>query len=224
MVKNNVEIQSDFSAILKSYLVSKIENNYFIYQSNIPNQQIYNNQMYNNFKNKDNKKMLIIIFSILILIAIVLCIYFITKTKPEEPVDETIYETAYRNLNFNEDLSLTKVYCSLDISNGTEVSNKKTVIYYFDKNVLKTYIYHNEIVLSNAYMDYYDEMYNKYLESLKKDYNYRNVKKSIEKGDNEILVTIITSDSDSDDSLKMPNFVSASEAKQKAIKQGYECK
>lgn len=218
-----VEIQTGFSNFIKSFTLFKIDNYNFNYQSNMPNQQFYNNLMYNN-KNRSNKNIVIIILAILLLIGIAICIYFFTKKEPEEPVEETIYETAYRKLDFNEDSTLTKVYCTSDISNGSEVSDKKILIYYFNKNELKTYIYHNDIILTDAYMDYYDEMYDKYLESLEKDYKYKNVKTSIEKGDNEILVTVITSKAKGEGNLAMPIFVSPQEAKQKAIAQGYTCK
>lgn len=183
--------------------------------------------MIENYQNesKESKVKLILIFLlILVIIVIVFVLFFKKEKQEEEPKNQTIFERAYSNLNFKESSSLTKVYCSTNVSNGSEVTDEKILIYYFDNNELTTYISHDDIKLSNNYMDYYDEMYDKYLESLRNDDKYKNVKKSIEKGENEILITIITTKSNSNTAISLPSFVSPTEAKQKAIADGYTCK
>ena len=112
----------------------------------------------------------------------------------------------------------------MDESNGNEVSNRKTIIYYFDNNDLITHIIHNEVKLSNTYMDYYDEMYNAHKTNLEKNYNYKNVKVNVEKGDNEILDTIIVSKSSGEKTLSMPDINSPKDAKYLANSRGYSCK
>jgi len=175
-------------------------------------------------ENKDDKKYLIIIIILFIIIIGSIILFFSLKSKTgnEEPVD--IYERAYSNLGFKEDQSLTKVYCYMDASNGDEVNNKKTIIYYFRNNELVTHIIHNEVSLSDTYMDYYDEMYEAHKKSLEKDYNYKNVRVNIEKDKNEILDTIIVTKASGEKMLEMPNINGKEEAKMIANSRGYSCK
>lgn len=173
---------------------------------------------------KKHIKSILIILLIIVIIVILYLLFFKNEKKSDEEKEQTIFEKAYSNLNFKENPSSTKIYCSINTSNGSSVSEEKILIYYFDDNKLTSYISHDDIILSNSYMDYYDEMYDKYSESLKEDNEYENIKKSIEKGDNEILITIITTESDSSNAISMPSFISPSEAKQKAIAEGYVCK
>ena len=175
-------------------------------------------------ENNDNKKYLIILFILAIIVigSIILFISLKSKTGPEEPVD--IYERAYSNLGFKENQSLTKVYCTMDYSNGSEVINKKTIIYYFNNNELTTHIIHNDVILSDTYMDYYDEMYEAHKKSLEQDYNYKNVRVNIEKDKNEILDTLIITKASGEKMLELPNINGAEDAKRLANSRGYSCK
>lgn len=182
------------------------------------------NENYQNQPKESKIKLILIILLVLVIIVVAFILFFKKEEQEEEPKDQTIFERAYSNLNFKESPTLTKVYCSTNVSNGSEVSDEKILIYYFDKNELTTYISHDDIKLTDTYMDYYDEMYDKYLESLKNDDKYKNVKKSVEKGDKEMLITIITTKSNGESSISLPSFVNPAEAKQKAIAEGYTCK
>lgn len=173
---------------------------------------------------KDDKKNFIIIIIIVIALISGIIFLFSLKNKPKEKNKDNIYERAYSDLGFKEDESLKKLYCVLDVSNGTEVKNKKTIIYYFNNNELVTHIIHNDVILSDEYMDYYDEMYDAHLKSLEKDYNYKNVRVNIEKDDNEILDTIIITKSSGEKMLNMPDLDGLEEAKKLANSRGYSCK
>jgi len=172
-------------------------------------------------KKEKNKLIIIIVIAILLICGVIL---YIIKNNKKEYVKDDIYERAYDNIGFKEDTSLSKVHCYKNISNGSEVEDKKTIIYYYNKSNLVTYIIHNEITLSDEYMDYYDEMYNAHKESLEKNYNYRNVRINIEKDKNKILDTVIVTKSTVENMYSMPKIYSVNDAKKIANSNGFTCK
>lgn len=179
-------------------------------------------------KNKKNTKIIYIIVLILVVV-LVGVVYFIFTKKTEKdnnvPVENTIFTSAYKKLDFKEDKKLKRLYCSKTNTNEQSQVNdtEYSILYFDDNNEIQTYLFHDYIKLTDEYMNFYDEMYDNYKESLDNDYKYSNVVTDITKGEKEILVTVLTKKSDDKNTLGLPNYVSYEAAKQEKISEGFTC-
>ena len=161
----------------------------------------------------------------MIIFVIVLNVTKYKKPADEKKISSDLYKEAYNNLTFKEDNKLDKLYCSKDLTENTqEIKSKEVIIYYFDNNEMKTYIYHKEISLSDEYMDYFDETIKQHKNSLSNDYPYPNVKSNIVSNGNKILVTVITNKSDDNNAAGLPIYINYEAAKQSLEDNNYECK
>lgn len=182
------------------------------------------------FTMDDNKKVVIgSVVAIILIVLVILIIFlmgFFKKDKEQEPGSKTLYEEAYEQLSFEENTKLKKLTCKKTTTEESmEVNEEETRIYYFDHDEVDAMIFHNDIVLSENYIDYYETMVKEYQKSLKEDYQYDNVKTNIIEKDNEMLITIIADNKkETENKLGAPNFVNYEDAKMTMIDSGYTCK
>lgn len=178
---------------------------------------------------KDNRKVIICASVAILLVIIILVVVLLLGRKGPKSKDKestSIFDIAYDTMGFKEDKSLKKLYCSKEVSSedNKEVIDNDIQIYYFKGDDIQTVIYHNDISLTDNYMDYYDTMYKEYDKSLEQNYNYDNVDTNLTKGTNRMLVTIIIyGDRTGDNVLGLPNFVNYDDAKKASIDDGYTC-
>lgn len=221
------KINSQESRNVQSDIVKKIVN---------PNSKVNANVGTNivsissdNHTKRKNKVGSIIILAFIIIVIIVLAILIFLESKKDliddTIIDKTIFEEAYENMGFEENSSLKKLSCTKKISHDNSgIQEQETLIYYFSEEDVEISIYHTNINLSDEYMDYYDKMYNEYVTSLKKDYNYDNVDTDITRRNNEMLVTIITyAKKEGPRKLGIQPFLNYEDAKMSTTNNGYIC-
>ncbi len=219
MNKNGMNVNKDIeSDVVKSLIDVNAINNVGTTSSN---------SMFNKYLNKIkcNKKVLI---GGIILIVIVIIIGFLllnNKKKVEEEKKLTIYEEAYKNMEFNENKDLKKLKCSKKTTGeDLEIQEEETKVYYFNGNEIDTYILHNYVSLSEEYEDYFSTMYNEYKKSITNDYKYDNVKTGLTDRERELLITVIVDNkSTSENKLGTPAFINYEDAKKSLIDNGYVC-
>lgn len=185
-------------------------------------------KFFRNLNNQGDNKVMIIAFLAIILVIVIL-IFAIVKSnsnKKDTKENKSLYDIAYETMGFKENSKLKKLYCSKKTTNEEdEVQEEEIRIYYFDGDEVDTVIYHNDINLSDDYMDYYDTMYDEYDKSLANDYKYDNVDTNITKGENRLLITVIAYNKrEGEKKLGVPKFVNYEDAKKTTIDSGYNCK
>lgn len=177
---------------------------------------------------KKDKMIMLGAIGICLILVIVIIIVVIPKNKKVAPEEKkkTIYELTYKDMKFEENKSLRKLECHKNVINeNSDLSQEEIKIYYFNEDVIDTYIYHIDIKVTDEYMDYYDAMYKTYDESLKRDYSYDNVDTNLTKGDKELLITVINYNSrEGENKLSPEAFINYEDAEKSITDSGYICK
>ncbi len=224
--KTNIKKYKDVKSNIVSSIIKENSENYnvgAVEKSNITSKVM-------NFtpKNKNDQKVVTIACVVIGVVIVFLAVSLIIRgRKNEKPNTETesLYDIAYKEMKFKEQDNLKKLTCSKTTTEeGTEIKEEEKNIYYFDGNEIDTIIYHTDITVSDAYMDYYDDMYNAYSKSLETDYKYDNVDTNLTKGKNRLLVTIITYNKrEGQNKLGTPSFVNYEDARKSSVDNGYSC-
>lgn len=230
MKKNKKGTNSKFSKSTYSETVNRILGVFSLSQILNAKEAIFakNKLLSKREATKKDKNILLIATIICILIALIIVIIVIPKDKKkkETPKKESIYELTYRDMKFEENKSLKKLECHKSVaSENSDLKQEEIKIYYFDEDVIDTYIYHIDIKVTDNYMDYYEAMYKTYDESLKKDYSFDNVDTNLTKGNNELLITVINYNKrEVENKLNPEAFINYSDAEKSITDSGYVCK